>query len=109
MLTRTSRAMRTAVNLASCFNAMPQYVALAMSAMRSHCVNCALKAVEGHCPPRLRDPERLVVVVSADIARSHLALPLFPCSVARINASFLFPVPLPVPNWLSHSAQIKGG
>jgi hypothetical protein len=83
--------MRTAVNLASCFNAMTQYMALTMGAMRSHSVNCALETVECHRSPGPCDLERLVVIVSAHIACSHVGTPVvLPERELVINATFFF-------------------
>src|SRR5438874_9232942 len=67
-------AMSAAINLAAGLDAVPDDRTVAMGTARRHRVDRAFEAVEGHRAPRLRDPERLVVIIAADVARGHRIL-----------------------------------
>jgi hypothetical protein len=69
-------AMGATINLTTSLNAMTDHCALAVRTTRRHCVNCTFEAVECHGLSGLRDLERLVVVVAADITNSHETLPV---------------------------------
>src|SRR5262245_26848735 len=64
-------AVGAAVHLALRLDAVPDDVALAMRAVRSHRMDGAFEAVERHGPALLSDLEGLVVIVAADIALGH--------------------------------------
>jgi len=68
--------MGATINLTTGLNAMTDHGALAVRTTRRHCVNCTFEAVECHGLSGLRDLERLVVVVAADITNSHGTLPV---------------------------------
>ena len=68
--------MGATINLTTGLNAMTDHGALAVRTTRRHCVNCTFEAVECHGLLGLRDLERLVVVVAADITNSHETLPV---------------------------------
>jgi hypothetical protein len=67
-------AMGAAVDLAVGFHTMSDDAALAMLAARRHGVDSALEAVEGLRLTALRDLERLVVIVPANLASRRGAL-----------------------------------
>lgn len=71
LLSSHRRAMGTAVDLSSCFDAMTNDSAVAMSATWRECLDGAFKAVECVTLPSHHHFKRLVVFVSADFALCH--------------------------------------
>src|SRR5262249_25537795 len=57
------------------FDAVPNHVALTVSASWRHRVNRTFEAIERQGFAGLRDSKGLVVVVTADIANRHVTLP----------------------------------
>jgi hypothetical protein len=69
------RAMSTAIDNASRFDAMPNNVAFAVRASGRHGVNRTFEAVECHGPSRQRDAKCLVVLITADVTNGHIKAP----------------------------------
>lgn len=68
-------AVSAAIDLAVLLDPMADNPAITMGTGRRHCVNSALKAVEGHRAAILGDTEGLIVIVAAMITFSHFRLP----------------------------------
>jgi hypothetical protein len=64
-------AMHAAINLATSFDAVTDYLAITMGTGRRQHVNRAFEAVKGKSFTTGRNLKRLVVIVSANIAFSH--------------------------------------
>lgn len=68
-------AMGATINRTARFDAVPNHVALTVSASWRHRVNRTFEAIERQGFAGLRDSKSLVVVVTADIANRHVTLP----------------------------------